>query len=206
MSNLWRRSGLRSFTLVELLVVIAIIGILAGMLFPAVQSARERARRTTCLNNLSQFGKSMVMYSMDHQEKYSSKLRGLDPETINVNMFVCPSDSGRAAAKDFQSFGETNCSYTLFTQYTDSTGPKSMAASAPANCILACDKNGTDTKVDAAAGKFGGNHRSKGGNALFADGSVQWIETKTWDANAGTITNLVGTSVFGTQDDGGTYP
>jgi len=101
-----RRKG---FTLIELLVVIAIIAILAAILFPVLARAREKARSSSCQNNLKNIATAFKMYASDWDEKFPGPNNGvhdsqyqlgspeipwpvqLDPYVKNWQIFKCPS-------------------------------------------------------------------------------------------------------------------
>ena len=91
-------SGRKAFTLIELLVVIAIIAILAAILFPVFARAREKARQTSCLNNVKQLVLAELMYASDYDEFVLPLNIGgrwwqdlCMPYIKNEQIMVCPS-------------------------------------------------------------------------------------------------------------------
>ena len=87
----------RAFTLVELLLVIGVVGILAAVLFPTLQSVRERAKRIQCINNEKQLAATWFLYATDHADKLVANGIPIRVPTPNIKwvqgQFVIPEDS-----------------------------------------------------------------------------------------------------------------
>ena len=196
----------RGFTLIELLVVIAIIAILAAMLLPALQSARERGRRGSCVSNLKQIGTALMQYAQDNREKMPAGncrqtptvttahavtleegdlglevLRG-NEYLADYGVYTCPSSTVSAEAASSSLSYAANLAYGYVPGY--------IAGNNGSESAIGADLDGTKENSKT-------NHTNYG-NILFADGSTRGFNGATWFSKANTGINDAANIPFNT--------
>lgn len=177
----------QAFTLVELLVVIAIIGILVALLLPAVQAAREAARRSSCVSNLKQMGLALHNYASANAER-------LPPGGI-TNGQCCSTPSGTNWAIEILPYLEEQPLYDLydFDEANEATGDldgdglnNRQVVTTQVEVFLCASDQEVDFTLTPATGPGSGldwargSYRAVTGHALSAGGTPP---TGYWDSH-----------------------
>jgi len=181
-----------AFSLAELLIIIAIIAIVAALLLPALASAKSKAQRINCVNNLKQVGLAFRIWSGDNGDLYpmrvSTNKQGslefvaggnafrhfqcMSNELSNPKILTCPSDD-RAQAPNFIDFSNDNVSYFVGVD-ADETMPQ-MLISGDRNLLVNDAPVQTGLVSIKSTDKLAWTqeiHQGQG-NVGLADGSVQ---------------------------------
>jgi len=158
-----RESAIRhGFTLIELLVVIAILGVLVGLLLPAVQAAREAARRMACANHLRQWGVALHNY-----ESGRGHFPGLGTESLtsfSIQARLLPFVE-QANAQTILDFSEP---LYLGSSHSQSLNPTQAVAAGLTLPLMRCPSDGEEGIYEETAGE-----KLAGGNYMLCSGSGQ---------------------------------
>jgi prepilin-type N-terminal cleavage/methylation domain-containing protein/prepilin-type processing-associated H-X9-DG protein len=168
-------SKLKGFTVIELLVVIVIIAILAAMLLPMIGVPREKARRAICMSNLKQIGLAIAMYADSdplhrcpidgNPPTLLGSLRLLSNKLYNARALCCYDDPRTRIESDYGKLSTANISYSYV--------PNLIWNPDHADSIVALDR--ISETAGGSQWPRTGNHKGTGGNVLFGDGHVAWV-------------------------------
>jgi len=193
MKSTSRRFTSHGFTLVALLVIVAVLAILAAMLLPALASAKKKAQRINCVNNLKQIGLAFRIWEGDNGDKppmdvpmvsggtqeYDTgadtfrHFKILANQLSTPRILICPADD-RVAAVDFARLKNRNVSYFVGLD-ADETHPERFLAGDRNLTGVSEPENGILTLVPGGPVGWTTALHNNQGNVGLADGSVQSV-------------------------------